>query len=253
MGGGFPAAAFGGRADVMARLAPAAPSTRRARCRGTRSRRRQDSRRCATRGRRYARVDAVAAQLGALVSPRWPRPGRPPLQHAGSMFSVFFCDGPVVDYDAAKGQDAFRFKAFFHSMLSQGVYLPPSAFESWFVSAAHDDAAIARIADALPAAARARRGTAEGPHEPDSGATGDDHRRPPAAPRRGAQPAGRALRTAARLPPLGPRPGDGRAGRRAPGRCATSPTSSPRRWSGRRRRPPRRPRPWGSRSPSTSG
>jgi glutamate-1-semialdehyde 2,1-aminomutase len=71
------------------------------------------------------------------------------------MFSVFFCDGPVVDYDAAKGQDTFRFKAFFHSMLSQGVYLPPSAFESWFVSAAHDDAAIARIADALPAAARA--------------------------------------------------------------------------------------------------
>jgi glutamate-1-semialdehyde 2,1-aminomutase len=77
------------------------------------------------------------------------------LQHAGSMFSVFFTDEAVLDYDAARRQEAFRYKPFFHSMLSQGVYLPPSAFESWFVSAAHDDGAIARVADALPAAARA--------------------------------------------------------------------------------------------------
>ncbi|MDQ3307711.1 MAG: aspartate aminotransferase family protein, partial [Actinomycetota bacterium] len=48
-----------------------------------------------------------------------------------------------------------RFKAFFHSMLDQGVYLPPSAFEAWFVSAAHDDQAIDKIAAALPKAAAA--------------------------------------------------------------------------------------------------
>jgi glutamate-1-semialdehyde 2,1-aminomutase len=104
----------------------------------------------------YAHVDAAAARLGALVTSALSEAGVVHrLQHAGSMFSVFFCDGPVVDYDAAKRQESFRFKAFFHSMLSQGVYLPPSAFESWFVSAAHDDDAIARVADALPAAARA--------------------------------------------------------------------------------------------------
>ena len=60
-----------------------------------------------------------------------------------------------MDYDAAKRQESFRFKAFFHSMLSQGVYLPPSAFESWFVSVALDDAALEQIAGALPAAAQA--------------------------------------------------------------------------------------------------
>ena len=50
---------------------------------------------------------------------------------------------------------AARYTAFFHSMLSQGVYLPPSAYEAWFVSAAHDDAALDRVAAALPAAAQA--------------------------------------------------------------------------------------------------
>jgi glutamate-1-semialdehyde 2,1-aminomutase len=49
----------------------------------------------------------------------------------------------------------FRFAAFFHAMLDRGVYLPPSAFESWFLSAAHDDDAVGRVVDALPAAARA--------------------------------------------------------------------------------------------------
>ena len=77
------------------------------------------------------------------------------LQKAGNMFSVFFTEEQVTDYDAARRQQAFRFNSFFHSMLSQGVYLPPSAFESWFVSSAHDERAVERIAAALPAAARA--------------------------------------------------------------------------------------------------
>ena len=61
----------------------------------------------------------------------------------------------VTDYATAKTQAAYRFGPFFHSMLDQGVSLPPSAFEAWFVSAAHDDLALERVADALPAAARA--------------------------------------------------------------------------------------------------
>jgi glutamate-1-semialdehyde 2,1-aminomutase len=61
----------------------------------------------------------------------------------------------VHDYDAAKRQNTERFKAFFHAMLAEGVYLPPSAFEAWFVSGAHDAAAIDRVAAALPVAARA--------------------------------------------------------------------------------------------------
>jgi glutamate-1-semialdehyde 2,1-aminomutase len=74
------------------------------------------------------------------------------------MFSVFFTDEGVTevpDFAAASAQRVDRFKAFFHSMLDQGVYLPPSAFEVWFLSAAHDDRALDRIIAALPAAARA--------------------------------------------------------------------------------------------------
>jgi glutamate-1-semialdehyde 2,1-aminomutase len=61
----------------------------------------------------------------------------------------------VTDYTAAQRQETFRYAAFFHEMLARGVYLPPSAFESWFLSAAHDDEALSRVADALPHAARA--------------------------------------------------------------------------------------------------
>ena len=71
------------------------------------------------------------------------------------MFSVFFRDGQVTDYDEARAQHVPAFAAFFHSMLSQGVYLPPSAFESWFVSGAHDETAVDRVLAALPAAASA--------------------------------------------------------------------------------------------------
>jgi glutamate-1-semialdehyde 2,1-aminomutase len=61
----------------------------------------------------------------------------------------------VTDYDEARAQEVQAFSAFFQSMLSQGVHLPPSAFETWFVSASHDDAAVDRVLSALPAAARA--------------------------------------------------------------------------------------------------
>lgn len=157
MGGGFPAAAFGGRADVMARLAPVGPVYQAGTLSGNPV---ATAAGLATlRGATdqvYAHVDSVAGQLGALVSSALSEAGvTHRLQTAGSMFSVFFTDENVLDYDGARRQEAFRFKPFFHSMLSQGVYLPPSAFESWFVSAAHDDDAIARVADALPAAARA--------------------------------------------------------------------------------------------------
>jgi len=83
------------------------------------------------------------------------------LQARGNMFSVFFTDEPAVpDYATAALQDVGAFKAFFHAMLDRGVYLPPSAFEAWFCSAAHDDRAVQHVLDALPAAARATAGAA---------------------------------------------------------------------------------------------
>ncbi|MGX7762892.1 glutamate-1-semialdehyde 2,1-aminomutase [Streptomyces angustmyceticus] len=157
MGGGFPAAAFGGRADVMAHLAPAGPVYQAGTLSGnpiataagvTQLRLLDDA--------AYAKVDAVSAQVRGLVTDALAKEGvAHRVQAAGNMFTVFFTDAEVTDYDAAKAQESFRFTAFFHSMLSQGVYLPPSAFESWFLSTAHDAAAVERIAAALPAAARA--------------------------------------------------------------------------------------------------
>lgn len=157
MGGGFPAAAFGGRADVMAHLAPAGPVYQAgtlsgnpvATAAGLAQLRLLDD-------AVYDRVDSVAAEVSGLVSAALAKEGvAHSLQTAGNMFSVFFTEEKVTDYDEARKQEAFRFTAFFHSMLAQGVYLPPSAFESWFVSSAHDSAAVERIAAALPAAARA--------------------------------------------------------------------------------------------------
>jgi glutamate-1-semialdehyde 2,1-aminomutase len=157
MGGGFPAAAFGGRKDVMAHLAPAGPVYQAgtlsgnpvATAAGLAQLRLLDD-------AAYDKVNAVSKEIQALVTDALTKEGvAHRLQTASNMFSVFFTPTEVRDYEDAKKQEAFRFNAFFHSMLSQGVYLPPSAFESWFVSTAHDERAIERIAAALPAAARA--------------------------------------------------------------------------------------------------
>ncbi|GAA5002560.1 hypothetical protein GCM10025734_39220 [Kitasatospora paranensis] len=157
MGGGFPAAAFGGRADVMAHLAPAGPVYQAGTLSGNpvaTAAGLAQLRHCTDEV--YATVDRVAGQVSGLVSEALAKEGvAHRLQKAGNMFSVFFTEEQVTDYDAARRQQAYRFNGFFHSMLSQGVYLPPSAFESWFVSSAHDERAIERIAAALPAAARA--------------------------------------------------------------------------------------------------
>jgi glutamate-1-semialdehyde 2,1-aminomutase len=157
MGGGLPAAVFGGRADVMARLAPAGPVYQAgtlsgnpfATAAGLATLRLLDD-------RVYAHLDATAAAVGAMVTAALAEAGVPHrVQAAGNLFSVFFVDNPVRDFDAARGQAAYRYPAFFHSMLAQGVSLPPSAYEAWFVSAAHGDAELERVAAALPAAARA--------------------------------------------------------------------------------------------------
>ncbi len=157
MGGGLPAAAFGGRADVMARLAPQGPVYQAGTLSGNPL--------AVAAGRRtlelctdevYAHLDATSATVARLASEALSAEG---VEHrvntAGNLFSIFFCDHAVVDYATATRQNVLRYKAFFHEMLSRGVYLPPSAYESWFVSAAHDDAALDRVAEALPHAARA--------------------------------------------------------------------------------------------------
>lgn len=164
MGGGFPAAAFGGRADVMAMLSPVGPVYQAGTLSGNpvATAAGLATLRLAT-DEVYARVDEVATTISTAASAALSAAGVPHrLQANGNMFSIFFGELPqIVDYAGAQAQDVEAYKAFFHAMLDAGVYLPPSAFEAWFVSAAHDDRAVQHVLDALPAAAAAAAATQE--------------------------------------------------------------------------------------------
>ena len=157
MSGGLPAAAFGGRTDVMERLAPLGPVYQAGTLSGNpvavaaglaTLRHADDS--------VYAALDANADRLDLLLTGALADAGvTHQVSRAGNFLSVFFAEEPVRDFAAARASETWRFPAFFHSLLDAGVYAPPSAFEAWFVSAALDDEAFERISDALPAAARA--------------------------------------------------------------------------------------------------
>jgi glutamate-1-semialdehyde 2,1-aminomutase len=160
MGGGFPAAAFGGRADVMSMLAPEGAVYQAGTLSGNPVATTAGlvTLRLAT-DEVYAHLDKAAQVVREAAASALAEAGVPHVvQHVGNMFSVFFTDegvSEVPDFAAASAQHPERYKAFFHAMLDRGVYLPPSAFEVWFLSAAHDDRALDRILAALPAAARA--------------------------------------------------------------------------------------------------
>jgi len=161
MGGGFPAAAFGGRAEVMAELAPGGPVYQAGTLSGNpvATTAGLATLRLADQGV-YTKLDADSQTIQDLAGKALAQAGvEHVVQSAGNLFSVFFVSevdtGGIRDLAGARRQDLHRFRAFFQAMLARGVYLPPSAFESWFVSAALDDDALQRVADALPHAAHA--------------------------------------------------------------------------------------------------
>ena len=160
VGGGLPAAAYGGRADIMATVAPEGPVYQAGTLSGNPL--------AMAAGiaildllaqpgtyealeARSARLEAglrrAAREAGATVA----------INRVASMITVFFCAGPVTDYATAKASDTQRFARFFRAMLERGIYLPPAQFEAAFVSLAHGeaeiDATIAAAADALGATA----------------------------------------------------------------------------------------------------
>jgi len=157
MSGGLPAAAFGGRAEVMERLAPLGPVYQAgtlsgnpvAVAAGLATLRAADD-------AVYTALDANANRLAELLSDALTNAGvSHTIPQASNMLSVFFGENQVTDFASARGSETWRFAPFFHALLDAGLYPPCSAFEAWFVSAALDDDAFARIADALPAAAEA--------------------------------------------------------------------------------------------------
>ena len=159
MGGGLPAAAFGGRTQIMSELAPAGPVYQAGTLSG-------NPLACAAglatlrlaTDDAYVRLAATAETVAGLATGALTAAGVPHrLSTAGTMFSIFFTDVDVTDYDTARTQRPEVFSAFFNEMLARGVHLPPSGYEAWFVSTAIDDEAMDIVAAALPHAARAAR------------------------------------------------------------------------------------------------
>jgi glutamate-1-semialdehyde 2,1-aminomutase len=158
MSGGLPAAAFGGSAELMSHLAPAGPVYQAGTLSGNPVAMAAGLATLRAADREvYARLDAAAARLAGLLDEALDAHGVPHVvQAAGSLLSVLFTgSGPVRDYAGVQATQTWRYPAFFHALLEHGVYVAPSAFEAWFVSAALDDESFEVIAAALSHAARA--------------------------------------------------------------------------------------------------
>jgi glutamate-1-semialdehyde 2,1-aminomutase len=135
-GGGLPLAAYGGRTDVMHKVAPLGPVYQAGTLSGNPlavAAGLAMLRYLTAHPEVYETLEARAKQLCA-----WVPPGVT-INRVGSMFTFFFTDAPVTDWESAKRSDTARFAKFFHFMLERGVYLAPSQFEAGFVSAAHSE------------------------------------------------------------------------------------------------------------------
>ncbi|MGP5047933.1 glutamate-1-semialdehyde 2,1-aminomutase [Glutamicibacter ardleyensis] len=159
IGGGLPTAALGGRSDVMDYLAPLGPVYQAGTLSGNPVAMAAGIAQLThATDEVYAHILKQSTALQAKLSEAFNEAGVDhSIQRAGSLFSVAFGTSAkgVHNYADAQAQEAFRYAPFFHSMLDSGVYLPPSVFEAWFLSAAHDDEAMEKVFAALPAAARA--------------------------------------------------------------------------------------------------
>ena len=145
IGGGLPMAAYGGRADIMKKVAPLGPVYQAGTLSGNPlavAAGLAMLRYLMAHPEVYDILEARAAQLTAVRHPGIT------VNRVGSMFTFFFCDGPVTDWESAKKCDTARFAKFFRFLLERGVYLAPSQFEAGFVSAAHTEQDVQATVDA---------------------------------------------------------------------------------------------------------
>ncbi|HUW79023.1 MAG TPA: glutamate-1-semialdehyde 2,1-aminomutase [Candidatus Nanopelagicaceae bacterium] len=161
IGGGYPVAAVAGRAAIMDQLAPLGAVYQAGTLSGNPV---ATAAGLATLelcdANLYQTLDKRAAEVAQAVSSALSASGvAHQVQNAGNLFSIFFHEAPVVNFENAQRQDTKAFAAFFHSMLNSGVSLPPSAFEAWFVSGAHTDRDIEEISAAAQLAAKASAAT----------------------------------------------------------------------------------------------
>ena len=157
IGGGLPLAAVGGRAEVMAVLAPDGPVYQAGTLSGNP---------LATAAglavlecldaAAYAQLEGRAAQLGDWLRAVIAEAGLPvQVPVVGPLMGLFFSETPPVDYETARAADGRRYATFFHQLLARGVAFPPSPFEAVFPSLAHTKEELERTADLAAAAAQA--------------------------------------------------------------------------------------------------
>jgi glutamate-1-semialdehyde 2,1-aminomutase len=155
VGGGLPAAAYGGSRELLEQIAPAGPVYQAGTLSGNPL---AMAAGLATldvlaRPGTWERAERWAAQAAALIESAAAAAGMPVrVQRVGTMLTPFFTDTPVRDFAGAKRTDKAAYNAFFHAMLEGGVYLPPSAFEASFTSAVHGDVELAALETALGSA-----------------------------------------------------------------------------------------------------
>ncbi len=146
IGGGLPIGAYGGRADIMNCVAPVGPVYQAGTLSGNPlavAAGLAMLRHLKAHPEVYTELEAKSAAIAGAA------PRGTVLNRVGAMFTWFFADGPVTDWESAKRADTAKFASFHRRMLEQGIYLPPSQFEAAFVSAAHTAEDIARTAQAV--------------------------------------------------------------------------------------------------------
>ncbi len=155
IGGGLPVAAYGGKREIMQQVSPAGPMYQAGTLSGN-----PLAMAAGIAALTYMeqnnvceRVESITAILTGGLERAAAKAGVPVQVHRlGSMFTVFFSDKPVENYDDAAACDMEAFKIYFHSMLEQGIYLPPSQFETNFVSLEHSPEDIQKTLDAAAVA-----------------------------------------------------------------------------------------------------
>jgi glutamate-1-semialdehyde 2,1-aminomutase len=158
IGGGLPVGAYGGSAEIMNRVAPAGPVYQAGTLSGnplavaaglaTLRRLQKEN--------PYARLESLGARLEHGLTDAAAKAGVPArVNRVGSMFTLFFTDREVFDFESAKTCNTQQFNQYFHRMLGEGIYLPPSQFEAAFISAVHTEADIDRTIEAAAKALRA--------------------------------------------------------------------------------------------------
>ncbi len=163
VGGGFPLAAFGGRREIMRKLSPLGPVYQAGTFSGNpvsvtaglttlRSLKRRSN-------RIYPRLERLGAFLSNGINDHLEdRKVSAQTNQVGSMFQTFFTSRKVTDYSSAKSSDVDRYNRYFRSLLASNMFVPPSQFESCFLSTAHGEAEIEQTLDAIGESLRSLRG-----------------------------------------------------------------------------------------------